>query len=377
MAMRGRKVLCGIGAAATLALLIEIAGVRTPARAAQPPMKTAGEVFKNVQVLKDIPANQLIPSMEFISSSLGVRCGFCHVEGAFYKDTKRPKLTARHMIEMELAINKANFGGRTEVTCYTCHRGMTHPVGVPVIGKESASSAPAGEGNSEEMHGAAMPTADQILAKFAQAAGGEGAIQKVSSAVAKGTVTGPGGQQSPVEIFSKAPDKYRRVSHTPKGEIVVVYDGHNAWMESPGQQPREITGGELAAIKLDADMDLPANLKQTFSRFRVIRPEQIDGHEAYVLLGFNPGQAPVRLSFDAQSGMLVRIETFTPTPLGSNPMQLDYSDFRSPGGVGTPFRETISQPGFSYTIQFSQVQQNAPVSESEFAKPPAPAEAAH
>lgn len=365
MASRGRRVLYGIGAATVFALALEIAGVRTPARAAQPPVKSAGEVFKNVQVLKDIPANQLIPSMEFISSSLGVRCEFCHVEGAFYKDTKRPKLTARHMIQMELAINKENFGGRTEVTCYTCHRGMTHPVGVPAIGKEAASSAPGGE----EMNHAAMPTADQILAKFAQAAGGAEAIQKVSSAVAKGSVTGPDGKQLPVEIDSKGPDQYRRVVNTPHGETVVVYNGHEGWSTSPGRPAREITGGELAAVKLDADLDLPANLKQQFSHFRVTRPEQIDGREAYVLLGFNPGQPPVKLYFDSQSGMLVRIETFTPTPLGALPMQLDYSDFRSPGGVGTPFRETISEPGRSTTIQFNDVQQNAPVSDSEFAKP--------
>lgn len=375
MAARGRKVLYGIVATVTFALAFEIAGVRTPARAAQVPAKTAGEVFKNVQVLKDIPANQLIPSMEFISSSLGVRCGFCHVEGAFYKDTKQSKLTARHMIQMELAINKANFGGRTEVTCYTCHRGMTHPVGVPVIAKEAASGAPGGEPGSEGMHGSALPTADQILAKFAQAAGGAEAVQKVSSEVAKGTVSGPGGQPVSVEILSKAPDKYRRVTQTPHGEMVVVYNGHEGWMESPGRPPREVSGGELAAVKLDADMDLPANLKQQFSRFRVTRPEQIDGREAYVLLGFNPGQTPVKLYFDSQSGMLVRIETFTPTPLGYIPMQLDYADFRNPGGVGTPFRETISEPGRSTTIQFNQVQQNVPVSDSEFAKPSAPAEA--
>ena len=47
--------------------------------------------FKNIQVLKDIPADQLIPAMQFITASLGVECEFCHVEGAFEKDDKKPK----------------------------------------------------------------------------------------------------------------------------------------------------------------------------------------------------------------------------------------------------------------------------------------------
>src|SRR6516164_3249794 len=39
--------------------------------------KTATQEFKNVRVLKDIPADELIPTMQFISASLGVDCEFC------------------------------------------------------------------------------------------------------------------------------------------------------------------------------------------------------------------------------------------------------------------------------------------------------------
>src|ERR1700739_4043907 len=57
--------------------------------------KTAEQQFKNIQVLKTIPADQLIPTMQFISGSLGVECEFCHVEGAMDKDDKKPKAAAR------------------------------------------------------------------------------------------------------------------------------------------------------------------------------------------------------------------------------------------------------------------------------------------
>src|SRR5215467_12015179 len=57
---------------------------------------TAGQSpqFKNIQVLKDIPADQVIPSMQFISASLGVDCDFCHVgrtngQNNFDKDDKQ------------------------------------------------------------------------------------------------------------------------------------------------------------------------------------------------------------------------------------------------------------------------------------------------
>ncbi len=73
------------------------------------PAKTAEEQFKNIQVLKNIPADQLIPAMQFITASLGVECEFCHVEHEMQKDDKRRRLRARKMITMMLAINRGEF----------------------------------------------------------------------------------------------------------------------------------------------------------------------------------------------------------------------------------------------------------------------------
>ena len=41
--------------------------------------ETAAHRFKNIKVLKNMPADQLMPAMRNISESLGVRCDFCHV----------------------------------------------------------------------------------------------------------------------------------------------------------------------------------------------------------------------------------------------------------------------------------------------------------
>jgi hypothetical protein len=96
----------------------------------QPP-KPAEEVFKNIQVLKGIPAPELMNAMRSFARSLGVQCSFCHVEGAFDKDDKREKLTARKMVLMVRQIDTDNFEGRMRVTCWTCHRGSTSPESAP------------------------------------------------------------------------------------------------------------------------------------------------------------------------------------------------------------------------------------------------------
>ncbi len=88
-----------------LSLLLAIAGAwaqstapngpKTPGAPAGP--KLAEEEFKNIQALKGIPADQVIPSMQFIAASLGVECEYCHVAHANEKDDKKPKVTARKM----------------------------------------------------------------------------------------------------------------------------------------------------------------------------------------------------------------------------------------------------------------------------------------
>src|SRR5204863_6620417 len=86
-----------VGATAAALLLTNFVAGQTAS--SQPPArpKLTEETFKNIKVLKGLPSDQLIPSMQFISYPLGVECSFCHAEGAFEKDDKKPKETARKM----------------------------------------------------------------------------------------------------------------------------------------------------------------------------------------------------------------------------------------------------------------------------------------
>src|SRR5260370_32223689 len=95
--------------------------------------KKAEDVYKNIKALNGVPADQVVPAMQFITASLGADCEYCHVRGAMEKDDKLPKVTARKMMQMMFAINKENFEGKREVTCYSCHHGSHEPVATPII----------------------------------------------------------------------------------------------------------------------------------------------------------------------------------------------------------------------------------------------------
>src|SRR5262252_9657856 len=128
--LRSWAFVCG----ASLLLLFAGASARAQSTTPKPAVesatapKLAEEEFKNIQALKGIPADQLIPAMQFIAAALGVECEHCHVAHAFEKDDKKAKVTARKMIAMMMAINKDNFEGHREVTYYSYHRGAADPV---------------------------------------------------------------------------------------------------------------------------------------------------------------------------------------------------------------------------------------------------------
>src|SRR5437588_12568920 len=87
-----------------------------------PQEKTVEQVDKNIKVLNGMPASQLIPVMNFFAASMGRRCNFCHVNNQgqwdYASDAKPEKNTAREMIKLVLDINKTNFKGQLQVSCY-------------------------------------------------------------------------------------------------------------------------------------------------------------------------------------------------------------------------------------------------------------------
>jgi photosynthetic reaction center cytochrome c subunit len=375
-------VLAVVGVVVTFGFVMAGAKAQTPVsrHAADPSQavansagpKKAEEQFKNIHVLKGIPADQLFPTMQFITASLGVQCDFCHVQGAFEKDDKKTKLTARKMMEMMIAINADNFDGHRAVTCNTCHNGTTKPQSIPAVMTEEAKEA-MGEANpiaAVPGHSGSWPP-EQLLDKYVQASGGAAAIDKVTSRVMKGSIDF-GGKSLPIDIYSKDPDKRISFTHMAEGDSITAFDGHEGWLGTPGRPgAREMHGSELDAASIDADLHLATHLRPMFRELQVQGSEPVDGHEAYIVVGEREGKPPLRLYFDQQSGLLVRLVRYGDTALGLLPTQIDYADYRDTNGVKIPYRWTLARPSGRFTIQVTEVKQNVPVDDAKFAKPPA------
>jgi photosynthetic reaction center cytochrome c subunit len=341
-----------------------------PSPPAGPGQKTAEQQFKNIQIFKGYPADQLIPSMQFITASLGVECDFCHNREAMDSDEKKPKKIARQMMTMMFEINADNFDSRQQVTCNTCHRGAAKPVSIPVIKDDEMPTPPGPVANKPPE--APLPKAEDLLDKYLAAVGGASALDKITTRVQKGKLLAFGGQTFPADVYSKGPDKRISIMHLQGGDSVTAFDGQRGWLTVPGRPAHMMSNSENAAAHMDADLQFPEHVKSLYAKFTVENGEKIDGHETYLVQGQADDRPPLRLYLDKQTGLLDRLIRYAQSPLGLNPTQIDYADYRDADGIKVPFRWTVARPNNRFTIQVEQFQQNVAVDDAKFAAPPPP-----
>jgi hypothetical protein len=348
-------------------------------------MKTAGEAFKNVEVLTDVPADQLIPSMRYITFALGVRCEYCHVEGHFDSDEKPAKKRARGMMKMMFATDNTYFSGHRAVTCYTCHRGAAKAADMPVLAEVVSAfdlsantvappplaEAPGAENSKAVISATAnpLPFVEEILQKYTQALGGEAAISKIKTCVDKGTLDVPARHMhSTVEIYRKAPDKIVSIVHAPRGDSSQGYNGSIGW-QARGDEAEGVQDDDLVRLKDSAAFIPGLNLQKNYAHVEVTSITKINGHDSYCVNASRATSAPDRYCFDTPFGLLLRVSTQIDSPLGAIPQATDYEDYRDVSGVKTPFVIRIVRPDGESIYKWEQIEANITVDDKRFDKP--------
>ena len=119
----------------------------------------------------------------------------------------------------------------------------------------------------------------------------------------------------------------------------------------------ELTGGDLAGAKLDAALWFPAQIKAgAHANGAPRRPASIDGREMQMIQGTGDGRYPVNLYFDSKSGLLARVVRYDESPVGLNPTQIDYADYRDVAGVRMPYRVIVTWLDGKATTEFGRDQ---------------------
>lgn len=343
--------------------------------------KPAGEAFKNVTTasLKPLTVDDFLGAMGVMAAALGYDCADCHPGAGSDKvdwviDTPK-KRTARKMVDMVAAINKTYFNGAQNVTCFTCHHGRDLPT--TTIALDTLYGPPNPEQSDIIQVGQGMPPATQILDKYIEAVGGAQKLAGLKTWIATGTslgYEGLGGGGS-FQIFAKAPDKRAVIvdfkEHPERGNNSRVFNGTAGFIQSPRGlfTEFEVTGAELDGQKLDAMLSFPGQIKTALMNWRIGVPDSLNGKDVNVLQGRGPHGLMATLFFDRQTNLLLRVVRYSNTPIGRDPTQMDFSDYREVNGIKFPFQYTFSWLDGKDSFKINNVQVNVPIDDSRFNKP--------
>ena len=399
--LRERRRKLGRGVLAALEItVIALIGAGSAFAQTGPPAKPlmAEQVFKNVRVLKGISVDDFMETMGLISAALSFDCSDCH-EGAgtdkvdWAADTPK-KAVARTMVTMVAAINKNNFGGRTLVTCWTCHRNRDKPLATPAL--ETIYGEPTLIPDDIVERTPGLPSPESILDKYIQAVGGAQRLAGLTSIDGTGTSAGFGGfgGGGAVEVAAKAPDKRATIvlfkEETGRGDQIRTYDGNTGWVRTPLNVLGEyqLNGGDLDGARFDAQLSFPGQIKQILTNLKTGQPTTISdipvsksqssvqknlatgkNYNVDVVQGTGPRGLLVTLFFDRQTGLLLRELRFSETPIGRVPTEIDFADYRDVNGVKFPFRISYVWLDGRDSIVLSEVKTNVPIDEMKFSRP--------
>ena len=353
------------------------------APAAQKPL-LSDQAFKDVRELRGIPVKEFMETMGFFSASLALNCSDCHGEAsgsswANYALDTPLKQKSRAMIRMMNAINKANFGGAPNVTCYTCHRGSQRPKVTPSLAQQYSVPPDEDPDEIEPLPSARVTTtAEQILDRYIQAIGGAAAAARLTSYTAKGTYEGFDSdfEQRPVDVHAKAPDMRATVIHMRVGENIITHDGREAWQAGPADLTPvtlfPLVGPSLEGARLDAQLAFPGQIKQILTDWRTgFPPLTIDDSPVDVVEGRTPARGRVKLYFDKKTGLLVRSVRYSRTAVGTVPITVVYSDYRDVPGLGVkiPYTWQVTWTNGRGTYNITSLEPNAAIDAARFARP--------
>jgi hypothetical protein len=347
---------------ALFAFLLFAAIFFTPKGNTQTKVETAGQKFKSIKILNEMPADEMGKVMNMMSASLGVDCKFCHAENDFAREGFEHKDTARQMLKMTFELNKNYFESRPEINCNTCHQGKAQPQAVFPLKPSVVEQKP----KQPDI----KPSVDGILARYETALGGKKNLAKITSRQIKAQRIEPDGKTFEAEEILQKGDKLLIQTIYPSkqyGDYVIkeIFDGANAFKLGNGAKI-ELKADEIEQIKREAQLFANPNLKAIYPKMEFSAVEKIDGRKVYLITAWVSETQRERLYFDTQTGLLIRRTAQTPTILGDFVYQVDYTDYKNFGGVKLPTTIKFAVPHIYWTRRVLNVKNNVTIDDAKF-----------
>lgn len=247
------------------------------------------------------------------------------------------------------------------------------PTNIAMVRDRLAGDSEGASGTNSTPAKAALPVPPlkEILVRAEKVMGGSDAWKNANTVMMKGVLqTEDSSAFVAIEMYKKSPDKSLLKMKMPGDiEIREVCDGKSAWVEDPRGGYHEFKGEELQSRLRRSQFSEQASMILMAATGKVLGADKIGLHDVYVVEFSAQKNETTKLSFDAETGLLIRSEESYTKPDGVYTVKLDMDDYRSVDGMLVPFRMKRTEKGSVMKIRMTQVKNNVPIDDEMFLKP--------
>jgi hypothetical protein len=217
-----------------------------------------------------------------------------------------------------------------------------------------------------------LVTAESVLDRFVDATGGRETYEKLKTRISRGTVLRTSMDDlSLLTVYETASTSRYWLSRSESlGEQEEGSIGECAWSCSLMSGPHLKKGAELADALRTAPIDAPLRWRESFTKVDYAGTKELFGKICHVVKGELHGSGPETQYYEADSGLLVRIELTLHLEGSELPGVITFEEYRDVDGLLLP--HTIRRDHASIdemVIKIEEIDHETPIPSSVFVPP--------
>ncbi|MCG3122620.1 MAG: hypothetical protein GIKADHBN_01012 [Phycisphaerales bacterium] len=242
--------------------------------------------------------------------------------------------------------------------------GIACVMGLAVPAMAQDTKAPAAAQPAE-----GLPEFKEIQARFIEALGGEDALRNVTSRTSKANFDIPAQNMKGTVVSFQKNDAMFAEMELAGMKMESGYADGVVWQRNPMAGPMLIEGPEREEMIKEADLQSELDLGKYFSSMQVTGTADVDGKKAYkVEMTPIKGEKHTRF-YDAESGLLVKIEAVRDMQGSKVPTTTRLLDYRQVDGVKIPFKMVQTMMNIESSMVIESLEINKDIAEDKLSLP--------
>ncbi|MBB4635602.1 DUF4412 domain-containing protein [Longimicrobium terrae] len=217
----------------------------------------------------------------------------------------------------------------------------------------------------------ALPTAQQVVARYVQAIGGLQALssQQYRHMTAEMSMPAAGITINMDAYQARQGNKFVVKMEIPgMGNMGMGYDGQTAWSSNPMSGPKLLEGKELAEALRQYDFESNMNFARMYQAMETVGRDTLNGESCVQVRMTTQSGDQVMNCFADDDGMLIAASVNATTEAGTMQSDILFSDYRDFGGIKMPATTRMSAMGQQMEIHVKSIS-TEPIDASMFALP--------